>query len=68
MNQQNWNITLKIFRKKEGSEGYFQPFPVEIKPDEYVLDAVEKVWAFQDRSLTFRHLCHHSTCGACGML
>ena len=68
MNQSIWNITLKIFRKKEGSESYFQKFSVEIKPDEYVLDAVEKVWAFQDRSLTFRHLCHHSTCGACGML
>jgi succinate dehydrogenase / fumarate reductase iron-sulfur subunit len=41
---------------------------MEVDPDEYVLDAVERVWAFHDRSLTFRHACHHSTCGACGML
>ncbi len=32
-----------------------------------MLDAVERVWAFHDRTLTFRHACHHSTCGACGM-
>jgi succinate dehydrogenase / fumarate reductase iron-sulfur subunit len=37
-------------------------------PDEYVLDGVERVWAFEDRSLVFRHACHHSTCGACGMV
>jgi succinate dehydrogenase / fumarate reductase iron-sulfur subunit len=32
-----------------------------------VLDAVERVWAFTDRTLCFRHACHHATCGACGM-
>jgi len=39
-----------------------------VDPDEYVLDAVERIWAFHDRSLCYRHACHHSTCGACGML
>ena len=29
--------------------------------------AVERIWAFHDRSLVYRHACHHSTCGACGM-
>lgn len=41
---------------------------MEVDPEEYVLDAVERVWAFHDHSLCFRHACHHSTCGACGML
>lgn len=40
---------------------------MEVDPDEYILDAIERVWAFQDRSLTFNHACHHSVCGACGM-
>jgi succinate dehydrogenase / fumarate reductase iron-sulfur subunit len=40
---------------------------MEVDPEEYVLDAVERVWAFMDRTLCFRHACHHSTCGACGM-
>lgn len=63
-----WTITLRI-RRQRGVEAIpsWQDFPLEINPDETVLDAVERVWAFQDRSLTFRHACHHSTCGACGM-
>ena len=68
MNQSKWNISLVIYRQKTNEKGYFQPFRLEVDPDEYVLDAVERVWAFHDRSLTFRHACHHSTCGACGMV
>ncbi|MCC6147928.1 MAG: succinate dehydrogenase/fumarate reductase iron-sulfur subunit [Anaerolineaceae bacterium] len=63
-----WTIELCIARQKAGSERHYQTYQIEIDPDEYVLDAVEKAWAFYDRSLTFRHACHHSTCGACGML
>jgi succinate dehydrogenase / fumarate reductase iron-sulfur subunit len=36
-----------------------------MNPDEYVLDA--KRLGFRDRTICFRHACHHSTCGACGM-
>ena len=62
-----WKITYRIYRKKKGQLPRFDTFQVEIDPDEYVLDGIEKVWAFHDRSLTFRHACHHSTCGVCGM-
>lgn len=62
-----WKITLRIFRLKEGGAPHYDEFKMDADPDEYVLDAVERVWAFQDRSLCFRHACHHSTCGACGM-
>ncbi|GAP21016.1 succinate dehydrogenase/fumarate reductase iron-sulfur subunit [Leptolinea tardivitalis] len=63
-----WKITLRILRQKQGeTKTSWQDFSLDIDPDETVLDAVERVWAFQDRSLTFRHACHHSTCGACGM-
>jgi succinate dehydrogenase/fumarate reductase iron-sulfur protein len=68
MSQTKWTIHFIVFRKKEGQEKYFQTFNLEVDPDEYVLDAIERIWAFHDRSLTFRHACHHSTCGACGML
>lgn len=68
MSQIRWNISLKIFRKRENQPAYFQKYAVEADPDEYILDLVERIWANQDRSLTFRHACHHSTCGACGML
>lgn len=62
-----WKITLEILRQREGQPAHFQSFQIEVEPDEYVLDCIERVWAFHDRSLTFRHACHHSTCGACGM-
>jgi succinate dehydrogenase/fumarate reductase iron-sulfur protein len=63
-----WKITFNIARNNETRGNFFQTFVIDISPDEYVLDGIEKIWAFQDRSLMFRHACHHSTCGACGML
>jgi len=68
MSQEKWKVTYRIFRKKGTASSKFEDFELEVSPDEYVLDGVERVWAFHDRSLTFRHACHHSTCGACGMV
>ena len=62
-----WKITFRVHRYKTGCKPYYQDFTLEISPDEYVLDGIEKIWAFHDRSLVYRHACHHSTCGACGM-
>lgn len=67
MSPEVWNVTFKIYRKKGDQAPHYDEFKLEVNPDEYVLDAVERIWAFHDRSLTFRHACHHSTCGACGM-
>lgn len=67
MSSNLWTLKLLIHRQKRDAPPTFQEFTLEIDPNEYVLDAVERVWAFQDRSLTFRHACHHSVCGACGM-
>jgi succinate dehydrogenase/fumarate reductase iron-sulfur protein len=62
-----WNITLRVYRQKTNEAPHFDEFKMEVNPDEYVLDAVERAWAFHDRSICYRHACHHSTCGACGM-
>jgi len=67
MSSERWHITLAVARYKQGADPHIQIFELEVDPDEYVLDAVERVWAFHDRGLVFRHACHHSTCGACGM-
>ncbi len=67
MSQTRWTVTFQVSRKKEEAPAHFDDFKLEVDPDEYVLDAVERIWAFHDRSLVFRHACHHSTCGACGM-
>jgi len=68
LNPALWAVSLKIYRKRQNQPAYFQKYAIEADPDEYVLDLIEKVWASTDRTLTFRHACHHSTCGACGML
>lgn len=68
MSHEKWQVILKVYRKKEGRKHRFDDFKLEVDPDEYVLDAVERIWAYHDHTLTFRHACHHSTCGACGML
>ncbi|HWQ04504.1 MAG TPA: 2Fe-2S iron-sulfur cluster-binding protein [Longilinea sp.] len=67
MNKENWHVTFDVFRQKTCQSVHFDAFPMDVDPDEYVLDVIERIWAFNDRSLTFRHACHHSTCGACGM-
>ena len=67
MSQAKWNVTFTIYRKKEGKAPFFQDFNIEVDPDEYILDGIERIWAYHDRSLCFQHACHHSVCGACGM-
>lgn len=67
MSSETWKVTFKIFRQKLGKNPYYQDFTLKVNPEEYVLDAIERIWAFEDRSLVFAHACHHSTCGACGM-
>ena len=64
---EQWSVNFQIFRLKEGEEPHYDNFKLDVNPDEYILDAVERVWAFHDRTLCYRHACHHTTCGACGM-
>jgi len=67
MSAEKWNVNFIVTRQKGDNPPFTQSFQLEVDPDEYVLDGVERIWAFHDRSLVFRHACHHSTCGACGM-
>ena len=67
MAENKWTVNFEIYRQKGQGAPKFETFAMEVRPDEYVIDAVERIWAFHDRTLTYRHACHHSTCGACGM-
>ncbi len=61
-------ITLRVWRSAsaERSEPRFDEFTVHTDPErDMVLDLVERAWADQDRSLVFRHACHHASCGTC---
>ncbi|MGD0038920.1 MAG: 2Fe-2S iron-sulfur cluster-binding protein [Candidatus Dormibacteria bacterium] len=64
----DWHVTLRVLRyKQNGQPPGWENFTVEVRPTEYVVDALERIWAAHDRSLVFRHACHHAACGACGV-
>lgn len=62
-----WKVNFFVYRKKGNEAPHYDRFELDVNPDEYVIDAIERIWAFKDRSLVYAHACHHSTCGACGM-
>lgn len=63
-----WNVTYQIERYKPNEEPRTDTFNVEIEPHRTVLDGIELIWAKQDRSLIFRHACHHASCGSCAFV
>lgn len=63
-----WQVTYKIARYKPGEPPRTDTFQVTIDPQRTVLDGIEKIWAEQDRTLTFRHACHHASCGSCAVV
>jgi len=67
MSTTRWKVKFQVHRQKGDKPAHFEEFDLEVDPDEYVLDAIERIWAQHDRSLVYRHACHHATCGACGM-
>ncbi|HKZ85361.1 MAG TPA: succinate dehydrogenase/fumarate reductase iron-sulfur subunit [Anaerolineae bacterium] len=60
-------VALKVFRYKAGQPARYDTFRVRVPHTASVLDAIEAAWAQHDRSLTFRHACHHASCGSCAM-
>jgi succinate dehydrogenase / fumarate reductase iron-sulfur subunit len=61
------DITLQIFRYKPGEQPHYDTFTVQVEDTAHVIDAIDKVWAEHDHTLTFRRACHHSSCGSCGL-
>lgn len=61
------DVTLRIFRYRHGHAPRYDTFRVTVADGANVLDAIEQAWAHQDRSLMFRHACHHASCGTCGV-
>ncbi|HEX6254301.1 MAG TPA: 2Fe-2S iron-sulfur cluster-binding protein [Euzebyales bacterium] len=60
--------TLEILRcSPGGADRRLERFDVTVHDGATVLDAIEAVWAHHDRTLTFRHACHHASCGSCGV-
>jgi succinate dehydrogenase / fumarate reductase iron-sulfur subunit len=60
-------VPLRIHRQKEGIPPHRDLFRVTVADTATVLDAIEAVWAQQDRTIQFRHACHHASCGSCAV-
>lgn len=60
-------VTLKILRSRPHETQHYERYEVHVPDAANVLDAMEQVWAQQDRDLMFRHACHHASCGTCAV-
>ena len=62
-------ITLRIWRQTaDAPDGRFDTFTVAGDPEhDSVLDLIERTWAERDRTIVFRHACHHASCGTCAV-
>src|SRR5512135_3228847 len=63
-------IVLRISRSDPaaGVPPREQDFPIDVDPTAPVLDALIRVKAEQDGSLSFRHSCGHGVCGSDAMV
>lgn len=64
-------ISLRIWRQPGGTRerAGFETFEVTTDPQrDMILDLIERAWAEVDRTLVFRHACHHASCGTCAVL
>jgi len=62
-----YRLTLRIYRYKAGDAPHYDTYTVEVPDAANVLDAIERAWDDRDRTLMFRHACHHASCGSCGL-
>jgi succinate dehydrogenase / fumarate reductase iron-sulfur subunit len=63
-------IDLRIWRSvgEGGRTPHFDRFTVPVDPGrDTILDLIERTWASLDRTLVFRHACHHASCGTCAI-
>ena len=63
-------VILRVLRYKPGviDPPRFQDFTVRMPHRSSVLDALEALRLQQDKTLMYRHSCHHASCGTCACL
>ncbi|MEW5956625.1 MAG: 2Fe-2S iron-sulfur cluster-binding protein [Chloroflexota bacterium] len=61
------NIRFKILRYKPGAidPPRYDTFETTVGPRTTVLDALETIRVEYDKTLMYRHSCHHASCGTC---
>lgn len=67
MNQRTPPPNLKLTLRIRRTRGW-QDYSLEAKPDDTVMDLLERLRREKARDLLYRHSCHHGSCGTCGCL
>ena len=53
MSQTKWNVKFVVYRQKDGKAPSYQDYTLEVDPEEYVLDGVERIWAYKTARCVF---------------
>ena len=61
-------FNIRRYKPQTGMPPHNEAFTLTIDTNKSVLDALEKIRIEQDNTLMYRHSCHHSSCGTCGMI
>ena len=63
------DVRLKIFRfdPESGKEAYYKTYSVAARPEERILDCLNRIKWEQDGTLAYRMSCAHGVCGSDGM-
>jgi len=57
---------MKVLIKRFlNNKTYFDEFDIDIKNDETILEVLDKIRDYQDRSISYRSFCRSSICGTC---
>ena len=64
------NVTFRISRYKPGDidPPRLREYILAVNGEMTVLDGLEAIRREQDKTLMYRHSCHHSSCGTCAMV
>ena len=61
-------LSVKVWRSKKETEGFFEKFSVPFFESQTILDLVSWIQQNEDPSLTYRFACRVGMCGSCAMM
>ena len=60
-------LKVKRFHPEFDNRPHFESYPLEVDPNERIMDVLEQVRDRVDGSLAYRRSCGHAVCGSCAM-
>lgn len=65
MDARKFTFRILRFKPEVIDPPRFQDYSIQAETDMSVLEGLEKIRLEQDKTLMYRHSCHHSSCGTC---